>query len=80
MDADLELALALADEADAITLPPFEDRRFTVDHKVDRTEVTEIDRATETAIVARLRTERGEHGIIGEELGVSGARVHRGSG
>ncbi len=73
MDADLELALALADDADAITLAPFEDRRFTVDRKVDRTEVTEIDRATEAAIVARLRIERGEHGIIGEELGVSAA-------
>ena len=72
MDAELELAVALADEADAITVPPFEDRRFTVDRKVDRTEVTEIDRATEAAIVDRLRTERGEHGIIGEELGVSG--------
>jgi histidinol-phosphatase len=74
MDPDVELALALADEADAITHPPFEDRRFTVDHKLDRTEVTEIDRAAETAIVARLRTERSEHGIIGEEYGVSGAQ------
>ena len=44
MDPDVELALALADEADAITHPPFEDRRFTVDHKLDRSEVTEIDR------------------------------------
>jgi histidinol-phosphatase len=73
MDADVELALALADEADAITLPPFEARRFTVDHKSDRTEVTEIDRAAESAIVARLRTERGDHGVIGEEHGASGA-------
>jgi len=73
MDPDVELALALADEADAITHPPFEDRRFTVDHKLDRSEVTEIDRAAETAIVARLRTERSEHGIIGEEYGASGA-------
>lgn len=72
MDADLQLALALADVADAITLPPFEARRFTLDYKDDRTEVTDIDRAAETALVARLAAERPDHSVVGEELGASG--------
>ena len=69
---ELALALALADIADAITLPPFERRSFTVDHKADGSEVTELDVAAERAIVARLATERPGHAVLGEELGVGG--------
>lgn len=69
---DLALALSLADVADAITLPAFAAARFTVEHKTDRSEVTEIDRAAEAAIVERLTEERPEHGIIGEEHGAGG--------
>ena len=51
VDADLatelDLALRLADLADAITLPAYEARRFSTDRKADRSEVTEIDRACE---------------------------------
>lgn len=76
LDADLELAVALADAADAVTLSPFEARRFTVSWKSsDRgpaTEVTEIDRATEAAVVAELAATRPDDGVFGEELGVSG--------
>lgn len=73
MTADLQLALELADLADAITLPAFEARAFTVEHKVDRTEVTELDRAAETAIVERILAARPDHGVLGEEHGVDGA-------
>jgi histidinol-phosphatase len=70
--AELELALELADAADAITLPPFESRDFSVDWKVNRTEVTPVDRAAEAAIAARLATARPDHRVLGEELGTSG--------
>ncbi|MGI9031783.1 MAG: inositol monophosphatase family protein [Ilumatobacteraceae bacterium] len=72
LDRELALALALADEADAITLAPFDARRFTVEQKLDRSEVTEIDRAAETAIVERLAVERPDHAVLGEEHGATG--------
>ena len=70
--AELELALELADAADAITLPPFLARDISVEWKVDRTEVTALDRAAEAAIATRLTTERPDHRMLGEEHGVSG--------
>ena len=70
--ADLELALELADLADAITLPAFEPRRFDVERKADRTEVTEADRGTEAAIADRLAAARPDHALFGEEHGRSG--------
>jgi histidinol-phosphatase len=69
---DLALALELADAADALTLPPFEARGFTVEHKLDDTEVTEIDRAAEATIAERLARARPEHAVLGEELGLGG--------
>ena len=70
--ADLELALRVADAADAYTLPHFVDRDFDVDWKTNQTEVTEIDRAAESLIVAALIEARPEHGAFGEEHGQSG--------
>ncbi len=72
VSVDLELALELADLADAITLPPFRDRSFTLDWKANRTEVTEIDRAAETAIVERVLRARPDHRVLGEEHGTGG--------
>jgi histidinol-phosphatase len=69
---ELALALALADTADAVTLPPFAARQFTVEHKLDRTEVTEIDRAAEAAIVEVIDRARPQHGVLGEEHGAAG--------
>jgi histidinol-phosphatase len=69
---ELNLALELADTADAITLPPFVARDVAVEWKVDRTEVTALDRAAEAAIAARLATDRPHHRILGEEHGVAG--------
>ena len=51
LDAELALALELADIADVITLPPFAAREVTYEWKPDHTEVTALDRAAEAAIV-----------------------------
>jgi histidinol-phosphatase len=70
--ADLELALALADLADSITLPRFGSLDLAVDTKPDRSPVTEADRAVERAIRERLAEVRPAHGVLGEEYGVDG--------
>ncbi|NBY57946.1 MAG: histidinol phosphatase [Actinobacteria bacterium] len=70
--ADLALALRAADVADAVSLPGFESRSFRVDHKADASEVTEIDRNTESAISDLLRRERPDYSLYGEEHGVVG--------
>ena len=70
--ADLDFAHTLADAADAFTLPHFNARSFTVSLKSNQTEVTEIDRGTEEAIVRRIADERPHHAILGEEHGSRG--------
>ena len=74
IDIQSELALAhtLCDTADAITLPAFRGRGFKVDHKADRTEVTEIDRACESALRSIIETSRPHTAVVGEEFGTSG--------
>jgi histidinol-phosphatase len=69
---DLSLALRVAAIADGVSLSGFTSRQFGVSHKADNSEVTEIDRATEQAIVEALTTERPDYGIYGEEYGISG--------
>ncbi|MBM3638873.1 MAG: histidinol phosphatase, partial [Actinobacteria bacterium] len=66
---DLTLALALADAADAFTLPRFRERSFSVALKEDLTEVTEVDRGAEALIMDVIRRERPHHGWYGEEHG-----------
>lgn len=70
--AELEFALQLADLADALTLPFYEERAFTVDRKTDRSEVTEADRQTEALLRAAVAEAFPNHGFVGEEAGVSG--------
>ena len=70
---ELSLGLALADLADAITLPAFEARAFSVSRKADKSEVTEIDRGAEAAIVDHLLTDRPDHSVFGEEHGTRGS-------
>lgn len=72
LEAELTLAHAVADAADAFTLPHFEARDFTVDWKTNATEVTEIDRNAESLIVDMLTTARPDHGVFGEEHGLAG--------
>jgi histidinol-phosphatase len=69
---DLALGLELAEIADGITLPYYEQRSFNVDWKANRTEVTEADREAETAISAEVGTRRPNDGLLGEEHGVVG--------
>lgn len=72
LNEDLSLALRAADVADAVSLPGFQRRGFSVERKADKSEVTEIDRNTEQAISKLLRNERPDYSLFGEEFGVVG--------
>ncbi|MGZ4770620.1 MAG: inositol monophosphatase family protein [Ilumatobacteraceae bacterium] len=72
LEADLALALELADIADDITLPFYDERSFNLTWKTNRTEVTEADRLTESAISAAVAARRPDDGLLGEEHGVVG--------
>lgn len=72
LSSDLELALELADIADAFTLPRFSAADFTLGWKDDRSEVTEADRGAEHLLAERLLAARPDHGLFGEEHGVQG--------
>jgi histidinol-phosphatase len=68
----LETALRAANAADEVSHTGFNNRMFTVSRKADNSEVTEIDRNTETAISSVLREAFPDFGIYGEEHGTSG--------
>jgi histidinol-phosphatase len=70
---DLELALALADIADAITLERYLAEDLAVDTKPDLTPVTEADTAVEHAVRERLAHVRAGDSVLGEEYGASSA-------
>ncbi|MEJ1090043.1 inositol monophosphatase family protein [Microbacterium sp. Mu-80] len=72
LDADLGLALRLADAADAQSLPRFDAADLQVSLKADRSHVTDADLATERAIRDLLSTERPADGVFGEEFGAEG--------
>lgn len=74
--ADLELALRLADAADAQSLPRFDAADLQISTKADRTHVTDADLATERAIRDILSLERPGDGVLGEEFG-TGGDTHR---
>lgn len=76
MDADLELALRLADVADGISLPAFR-AGVPVETKPDLTPVTEADRAVEGELRLIIAAERPDDAILGEEQGSSGAGSRR---
>ena len=69
---ELDLALRVADAADAVALPYFANRSFHLDWKANRTEVTEADRNTESTISELVLAERPGHGLFGEEHGLLG--------
>ncbi len=74
--SDLELALRLADAADAQSLPRFDAADLEISTKADNSHVTDADLATERAIRRVLEAERPEDGIFGEEFGAQGS-THR---
>ncbi|SJN32870.1 Histidinol-phosphatase [alternative form] [Microbacterium esteraromaticum] len=71
-DADLALALRLADAADEQSLTRFDAADLQVSLKADRSHVTDADLATERAIREILTAERPDDGIFGEEFGSVG--------
>jgi histidinol-phosphatase len=73
---DLELALELADAADAISLPGFRSG-IVVETKPDLTPVTEADRGVEAELRRLLAAERPGDAILGEEEGTSGGGPRR---
>lgn len=76
MSPDLELALRLADAADAISLTRFR-TGLAFETKADLTPVTEADRAVEAELRALLAGERPDDAILGEEEGTSGSGDRR---
>ncbi|HJT97090.1 MAG TPA: inositol monophosphatase family protein [Rhodanobacteraceae bacterium] len=69
----LDAAQRAADAAEAITLPRYRARDFSVETKADATPVTEADRAAEAAIRRVLRARFPEHALYGEEEGREGS-------
>lgn len=69
---DLELALELADLADAITQRRFRADDLRVETKPDLTPVSEVDRDVEATIRRRLSDARPGDGVLGEEMGDDG--------
>ena len=76
MTDDLALALALADEADRVTMAHFR-TSFAVRTKADRTPVTEVDEGVERMLSDRLARDRPDDAILGEEFGTSGVAARR---
>lgn len=66
---DLELALRLADLADAISLPRFGAANLQVTAKPDLTPVSDADLAVERALRTTLSVERPDDAVVGEEFG-----------
>ncbi len=66
---DLDLALSLADSADALTTTRFGAVDLHVDAKPDLTPVSDADLACETMIRERLAARRPDDAVLGEEFG-----------
>jgi histidinol-phosphatase len=77
VDADLDFALSLADDADALTQARFRAADLRVETKADLTPVTDADRAVERALRERVARERPGEGVFGEEEGDDGGATTR---
>ena len=69
---DLSLALALAANADHISLDRFRSLDLVVTTKPDRTPVTDADQSVERSIRAGIEAARPDDSILGEEYGTQG--------
>jgi len=76
VSADLDLALRLADAADAISLRRFR-TELEIETKADLTPVTEADHAVERELRRLLADERPDDAILGEEGGAAGGGARR---
>jgi histidinol-phosphatase len=70
-EADLGVALGLADAADRITMSRFRASDLRVDSKPDLTPVSDADRTVEAAFRKFLTTQRPDDAVLGEEYGES---------
>ena len=77
LQADLALALRLADAADAQSLPRFDAADLRVSLKADASHVTDADLAVERAIRDVLAAERPDDGVFGEEFGAQGTTTRQ---
>src|SRR5690606_11058756 len=78
VDADLALALRLADTADEISFARFRAADLRVTRKPDRTPVTDADTAVEDALRRRIAAERPDDAVLGEERGGVVSEAERG--
>lgn len=76
-DADLDLALDLAEQADDITIAASFQTDLRVETKADLTPVSAADRAVERAIREVLESARPGDRVIGEEFGDRGGGPRR---
>ena len=70
---DLDLALKLADQADAISLSRFRALDLHIESKPDRSPVTDVDRAVESALRKTVAEYRPDDTFIGEEFENTGS-------
>ena len=77
MTPELEFALSLADDADAITLARFGATDLRVETKPDLTPVSEADRAVEERLRDRIAAERPGERVLGEEYGADAGEGER---
>jgi histidinol-phosphatase len=73
VEDDLALALALAGDADLISLDRFSALDLRVTTKPDRTPVTDADEAVERSIRSGIEAARPHDAILGEEYGEAGS-------
>jgi histidinol-phosphatase len=74
---DLSLALALADQADVLTMARFGALDLRVETKPDLTPVTDADRGAEESLRATLADARPDDSVFGEEFGGTTALTGR---
>ena len=72
LERALDAAQRAADAAEAVTLPRYRSRDFSIETKTDLTPVTEADREAEAAIKRVLRARFPGHAFYGEEEGREG--------
>lgn len=77
LNDDLDVAISLADIADALSMARFRATDLVVETKPDLTPVTEADRAVEQALRAELARRRPDDSVLGEEYGSDGEHSRR---
>jgi histidinol-phosphatase len=77
LEADLALALRMADVADAIAMRDFTGEPLVFTEKPDGSPVTATDPEVEAALRAIVAEERPGDGFLGEEVGATGAGRRR---